>query len=282
MFEPKHPDCVPGFGEATDRIEETSPVTHGTGREGAPRRRRQETHGSKRLARQPLQSWSSQEEEILGFGACPFWEAKYGQTVLTHIVAAILTLCLVNPGGAAPTANDATEADVETALNGLELPIDLHHVDVFVETVDGLYMQVDYRIAFGHVTIALRMDEDGPGVARLTLDQRVLAEQEFVDGEVTTESTAFGALTDEEAHLLIASVYQVWDHDVVIKALAETRGLLCGLAAGISGLAIAAGVFAGCELATVGLGTAACVGLSGGLGTHTGAIVHDKCKNAQN
>jgi hypothetical protein len=227
-------------------------------------------------------AWSSQEEEISGFGACPFWEAKYGQTVLTHIVAAILTLCLVNPGGAAPTANDATEADVETVLSGLELPIDLHHVDAFVETADALHLQVDYRIALGHVTIALRMDEDGTGVARLTLDQRVLAEQDFVDGEVTTESTAFGALTDEEAHLLIASVYQVWDHDVVIKVLAETRGLLCGLAAGISGLAIAAGVFAGCELATATTGTAACAGLGVNIGAATGAIVHDKCTGAQN
>jgi hypothetical protein len=217
-----------------------------------------------------------------GVWACPLWEAKYGQTVLNHIVAPILTLCLVNPGGAAPTANNAAEADVETVLSSLELPIDLHHVDAFVETVDGLYMQVDYRIALGHVTIATHMDEDGTGVARLILNQRVLAEQEFVDGKVTTESTAFGALTDEEAHLLAASVYQVWDHGVVIKALAGTRGLLCGIAAGISGLAIAAGAFAGCELATAGLGTAACVGLGTGLGKQTGAIVHDKCKNAQN
>ncbi|MFY0539564.1 hypothetical protein [Nannocystis pusilla] len=54
----------------------------------------------------------------------------------------------------------------------------------------------------------------------------MLAEQKVIDGKVITESTAFDALTDEEAHLLVASVYQVWDHDVVIKALAETRGLL--------------------------------------------------------
>ncbi|PCC72503.1 hypothetical protein NAEX_05583 [Nannocystis exedens] len=182
----------------------------------------------------------------------------------------------------APTANDAAEADLETALNNLELPIDLHHVDAFVETADGLHMQVDYHIALGHVTIATSMDEDGTGVARLILNQRVLAEQEFVNGKVTTESTAFGALTDEEAHLLVASVYQVWDHDGVIKVLAETRGLLCSLAAGISGLAIAAGAFAGCELATTGLGTAACVSLGTGLGKQTGAIVHDKCQNAQN
>ncbi|MDC0715691.1 hypothetical protein [Nannocystis bainbridge] len=182
----------------------------------------------------------------------------------------------------AARANDVTEADFEAVLNDLELSIDLHHVDAFVETAHGIHMQVDYPIALGHVTITMRMGEEGTGVARLTLNQRVLAEQKFVDGKVITESTAFGALTDEEAYLLVASVYQVWDHEVVIKALAETRGLLCGLAAGISFLAISAGVFAGCELATSGLGTAACVTLGGGLGTQTGAIVHDKCKKAQN
>lgn len=165
---------------------------------------------------------------------------------------------------------------METVLKRLEVPITLHDVDAFVEFADELHMQVDYRIALGHVTIATRMDPDGTGVARLTLDQRVLAEQKLVDGKVTTESTAFGALTGEEALLLGASVYQVWDHDVVIKALAETRGLLCGLAAGISFLAISAGVIAGCELATSGFGTAACDTLGGGLGKETGAIVHDK------
>lgn len=184
--------------------------------------------------------------------------------------------------GRAPTANAAAEADVETVLKRLEVPITLHHVDAFVETADELYIQVDYHIALGHVAIATRIDQDGTGVARLTLDQRVLAEQKFVDGKVTTESTAFGALTGEDALLLGASVYQVWDHDVVIKALAETRGLLCGLAAGISFLAISAGVIAGCELATSGFGTAACVTLGGGLGKETGAIVHDKCQKAQN
>ncbi|WAS96027.1 hypothetical protein [Nannocystis punicea] len=182
----------------------------------------------------------------------------------------------------AAMANDVAETDLETVLNNLELSIDLHHVDALVETAHGIHMQVDYHIALGHVTITMRMGEEGTGVARLTLNQRVLAEQKFVDGKVITESTAFGALTDEDAHLLVASIYQVWDHDVVIKALAETRGLLCALAAGISGLAIAAGAFAGCELATAGLGTGACIGLGGGLGTQTGAIVHDKCKKAQN
>ncbi|MFZ6184832.1 hypothetical protein [Nannocystis pusilla] len=182
----------------------------------------------------------------------------------------------------APTANAAAEADMETMLNSLEAPIDLHQVDAFVEAAGELHMQIDYHIALGHVTIATRMDQDGTGVARLTLDQRVLAEQKFVDGKVITESTAFGALTEEEALLLVASVYQVWDHDVVIKALAETRGLLCGLAAGISFLAISAGVIAGCELATSGFGTAACVTLGAGLGKETGAIVHDKCGKAQN
>jgi hypothetical protein len=201
--------------------------------------------------------------------------------VLKHIVAPVLTLGLVNPG-AAPTANDAAEANVETVLNSLELPIDLHHVDAFVEAADGLHMQVDYHIALGHVTIATRMDQNGTGVARLTLNQRVLAEQEFVDGKVTTESTAFGALTAEEAYLLAAGVYQVWEHDDVIKVMAETRGLLCGIAAGLSFLAISAGVIAGCELATSGLGTAACVTLGGGLGKETGAIAHDKCQKAQN
>ena len=182
----------------------------------------------------------------------------------------------------AATANDVAEADLTAALNYLESSIDLHHVDAFVETTHGVHMQVDYQIALGNVTMTMRMSEEGTGVARLALDQRVLAEQKFVDGKVITEGTAFGALTDEEAQLLAASVYQVWDHDVVIKALAETRGLLCGLAAGISFLAISAGVIAGCELATSGFGTAACVTLGGGLGKETGAIVHDKCQKAQN
>ncbi|MCY0987770.1 hypothetical protein OV203_11580 [Nannocystis sp. ILAH1] len=182
----------------------------------------------------------------------------------------------------APTGDAAAEADVETVLSRLELPIDLHQVDAFVETADELHMQVDYHLALGHVTIATRMDQDGTGVARLTLDQRVLAEQQFVEGEVSTVTTAFGALSGEEAYLLAASVYQVWDHDVVITVLAQSRGLLCSIAAGISGLAIAAGVFAGCELGTVGLGTAACLGLGGGLGKETGAIVHNKCTSAQN
>ncbi|MCY1013860.1 hypothetical protein OV079_51715 [Nannocystis pusilla] len=85
--------------------------------------------------------------------------------------------------GRAPTANAAAEADVETVLKRLEVPITLHHVDAFVETADELYIQVDYHIALGHVAIATRIDQDGTGVARLTLDQRVLAEQKFVDGK---------------------------------------------------------------------------------------------------
>lgn len=198
--------------------------------------------------------------------------------MLTELFIAVSLFAAPAAGPATATPaheHDASEADLES-------PIELHHVDAFVETADGLHMQIDYHIAIGHVTIAARMDQNGTGVAQLTLNQRVLAEQEFVDGEVATESTAFGALTAEEASLLAASVYQVWDHDEVIKVMAETRGLPCGIAAGLSFLAISAGVIAGCELATSGFGTAACVTLGGGLGKETGAIVHDKCQKAQN
>ncbi|MDC0672460.1 hypothetical protein [Nannocystis radixulma] len=110
----------------------------------------------------------------------------------------------------------------------------------------------------------------------------MLVDQEFVGGEVVAESTAFGDFTDEEAHLLSASVYQVWDHDVVLKVLPGTERFLCAVAATLSGLAIAAGVIAGCEWGTAGLGTPACVGLGTQVGAQTGAIVHDKCGKAQN
>ena len=167
-------------------------------------------------------------------------------------------------------------------LNRLEQPIELRDVDAFIETANGLHMQVDYHIALGHVIIAARLDEGGSGVARLTLNQRVLVAQELVDGEVTARNTAFGALTEQEAHLLVASVYQVWKHDVVFKVPTDTEGFLCSVAAGLSTLAIAAGVFSGCELATATAGTAACVGLGVQIGAATGAIVHDTCKGAQN
>ncbi|MFY0540492.1 hypothetical protein [Nannocystis pusilla] len=141
--------------------------------------------------------------------------------MLTELFIAVsLAAPVASPAPATPAHEHyASAVDLESA-------IDLYHVDAFVETADGLHMQIDYHIAPGHVTIAMRLDEDGTGVAQLTLDQRVLAEQEFVGGKVTTESAAFGVLTAEEAHLVVASVYQVWDHDVVIEALAETRGFL--------------------------------------------------------
>jgi hypothetical protein len=177
--------------------------------------------------------------------------------------------------------DSAADADVETMLNRLESAIELRDVAAVVEPGDGVSMRVDYRISLGHVAIVARIDEDGVGVARLSLDRRVLVEQEFVGAEVVEESTAFVDLTGEEAHLLAASVYQVWDHDVVLAALPGTQRFLCEIAAGLSGLAIAAGVIAGCEWGTAGLGTPACVGLGTQVGVQTGAIVHKKCGNAQ-
>ncbi|MBZ5710190.1 hypothetical protein [Nannocystis pusilla] len=201
-------------------------------------------------------------------------------TVLRHILAPILTLSLPDIAAAAPTPNDVPEA--EDMLNSLQQPIDLRDVDAFIQTANGLDMRVDYHIAHGHVIIAVRLDEDGTGVTRLTLNQRVLVAQELVGGEVIAEGTAFGALTEQEAHLLAASVYQVWDHDLAFKVPVDTEGLLCSVAAGLSTLTIAAGVFSGCELATATTGTAACIGLGVQIGAATGAIVHDKCTGAQN
>nr|ATG32082.1 hypothetical protein [Nannocystis pusilla] len=176
----------------------------------------------------------------------------------------------------------AADADVETVLNALESSIELRDVAAVVEPGDGTSLQIDYDIPLGHVVMVARIGEDGAGVARLTLDRRVLVEQEFVGGEVVAESTAFGELTGEEAHLLAASVYQVWDHDVVLAVLPGEERFLCEVAAGLSGLAIAAGVIAGCEWGTAGLGTPACVGLGTQVGAQTGAVVHKKCGGAQN
>ncbi|MCY0986423.1 hypothetical protein OV203_04795 [Nannocystis sp. ILAH1] len=195
---------------------------------------------------------------------------------------AVLSLLLSPELDRGPSSNGAADADVETVLNNLESPIELREVAAAVESADGASMQVDYDIPLGHVVIAARIGEDGAGVARLTLDRRVLVEQEFVGAEVVEESTAFGDLTGEEVHLLAASVYQVWDHDVVLEVLTATDRFLCEVAAGLSGLAIAAGVIAGCEWGTAGLGTPACVGLGTQVGAQTGAIVHKKCGSAQN
>ncbi|MFZ6183817.1 hypothetical protein [Nannocystis pusilla] len=197
---------------------------------------------------------------------------------------ALTVLCLLLSLGLdrAPWSSGAADADVETVLSSLESPIELRDVTAVVEPRDGASMQVDYDIPFGHVVIAARIGEDGAGVARMTLDRRVLVEQHFEGGEIVEESTAFGELTGEEAHILAASVYQVWDHEVVLEALTGTDRFLCEFAAGLSGLAIAAGVIAGCEWGTAGLGTPACVGLGTQVGAQTGAIVHKKCGSAQN
>jgi hypothetical protein len=195
---------------------------------------------------------------------------------------AVLCLLLSPELDREPSSNGAADADVETVLTRLESSIELREVAAVVEPTDGVSMQIDYDIALGHVVIAARVGEDGAGLARLTLDRRVLVEQEFVGGEVVKESTAFGDLTGAEAHLLAASVYQVWDHDVVLELLTGTERFLCEVAAGLSGLVIAAGVIAGCEWGTAGLGTPACVGLGTQVGAQTGAIVHKKCGSAQN
>ncbi|WP_434419170.1 hypothetical protein [Nannocystis pusilla] len=195
---------------------------------------------------------------------------------------AVLSLLASADLATTPLANAAADADVQTVLKRLDASIELRDVTAVIETGDGVSMRVDYDIPLGHVVMLARVGEDGTGAARLTLDRRVLVEQEFVGGEVVAESTAFGDLTDEEAHLLAASVYQVWDHDVVLAVLPGTEGFLCKFAAGLSGLAIAAGVIAGCEWGTAGLGTPACVGLGSQVGAQTGAIVHHKCEGAQN
>lgn len=195
---------------------------------------------------------------------------------------AVLSLLLSPELDREPSSNGAADADVETVLTRLESSIELRDVAAVVDPTGGVSMQVDYDISLGHVVMAARIGEDGAGVARLTLDRRVLVEQEFVGAEVVKESTAFGELTGEEAHLLAASVYQVWDHDVVLEVLPGTERFLCEIAAGLSGLVIAAGVIAGCEWGTAGLGTPACVGLGTQVGAQTGAVVHKKCGSAQN
>ncbi|MCY1009285.1 hypothetical protein OV079_27715 [Nannocystis pusilla] len=194
----------------------------------------------------------------------------------------VLSLLLSPDLDRAPLATGAPGEDVQTVLNSLESSIELRDVVAVVEPGDEAFMRVDYDIPLGHVVIAARIGEDGAGVARLTLDRRVLVELEYLGGEVVAESTAFGDLTGEEAHLLSASVYQVWDYNVVLELLTGKERFLCAVAAGLSGLAIAAGVIAGCEWGTVGLGTPACVGLGTQVGAQTGAIVHKKCGDAQN
>ncbi|MCY1055601.1 hypothetical protein [Nannocystis sp. SCPEA4] len=49
------------------------------------------------------------------------------------------------PAAGPATATPAHEHDASAV--DLESPIDLHHVGAFVETADGLHMQIDYHIA---------------------------------------------------------------------------------------------------------------------------------------
>lgn len=186
-----------------------------------------------------------------------------------HSIALIFSLSLSLP--APKLACDEVEATFAEALMS---PSPIWNLKATWTFTDGIAGQIDYDLPdVGAVSIALRLDASGSGIAALAIDRAPLVDLQFVEWEFAGElRRSSSSASPKQAALIAASTMQIWsDESLELPGLGEDEERWkCWLA----------GAFAA---ATVGIVTVTSCGPCGATSAlAAGAYVKDKCDKAQN